>query len=120
MDRGTEFRGEFEELCVRMGCEVRRSKPYSSSTQGAVERVNRTIRDAITRTMGEYGSRRWIHELHHLVGAYNRTPHSAHKLSPLLVHRGRGTLMQLDAEVTRRLKVTADRMVRSVARENAK
>jgi transposase InsO family protein len=121
VDRGGEFMADVLEVCARYGVEVRRSKPYSSQTQGAVERVNRTIREAVTKAMGEYGTRKWLHQLHLIVGSYNRTPHSAHQLTPLLVHRGKKSRPQsLDVEVSRRLKATAAKMLKRVARQNAK
>ena len=89
VDNGGEFQGDTPDVCERYRVEVRRSKLYSSQTQGAVERVNRTVRKAITKAMGEYDTRKWLHQLHLIVGSYNRTPHSAHQLTPLLVHRGK-------------------------------
>ena len=103
-----------------MNVKIKRSAPYASSTQGAVERFNRTLRDGITSAMGEYGSKKWVHQLHHIVGAYNRTRHGAHQMTPMMVHRGRDKLRNLDAEIDRRLRKTAAAMKRRVERQNAK
>ena len=119
-DRDGAFRAETDDVATKFNVEIRRSKAYSSSTQGAVERLNQTLRAAIAKAMGEYGSKKWTHMLPHIVGAYNRAKHKAHGFTPMMAHRRHDQLMPLDVEIDRRLRITAKRMVRQVARANEK
>ena len=119
-DQGKEFMGEVVELSRSMGFKLAKSLPYSSSTQGLVEVYNRTIRGMLSKATDERGSKSWLPLLHHMVGAYNRMKHSSHGLRPLEVMRGRSHLQVLDHEVARRLRLNAAKMVRMVARQNAR
>ena len=42
-DNGTEFKGEFEALCIALKVKHVRSAPYTSHSNGQVERLHRTI-----------------------------------------------------------------------------
>ncbi|KAK0425627.1 hypothetical protein QR680_009293 [Steinernema hermaphroditum] len=50
-DQGTEFAGVTKELADRMGIDRRVSTPYHSQTNGLVERMNRTIKDLLVKSL---------------------------------------------------------------------
>jgi hypothetical protein len=119
-DQGKEFMGEVVELSRSMGFKLAKYLPYSSSTQGLVEVYNCTIRGMLSKATDERGSKSWLPLLHHMVGAYNRMKHSSHDLRPLEAMRGRSHLQVLGHEVARRLRLNAAKVVRMVARQNAR
>ena len=89
-DGGGEFvNGTINALCTRYGVQRRVCAPYNSQCDGAVERVNRTVRDAIKRIRYEYNTKNWETQLQQAVFAYNTIAHSTTGLSPFLVQRGR-------------------------------
>lgn len=91
-DNGPEFRNEhMDTLCERWEIKQRHGRPYKPSTQGAVERVNQTIKQAIEKYLLQQGAgaKRYIDVLHFLVFSYNTTQHSTTKYTPFEVHKGR-------------------------------
>ena len=89
-DRGGEFTGaSVTALCERYGVDHRLCRAYHSECMGQVERVNRTLKDALFRWMSENASRKWTEALPDIVWAYNSTVHSTTKFTPYEVQRGR-------------------------------
>ena len=43
MDNGAKFKGEFAAYCTAAGIRCKRSCPYTSHSQGVVERLHRTV-----------------------------------------------------------------------------
>lgn len=50
-DNGTEFKGEFDALCSALRIKHVRSAPYTSHSNGQVERLHRTIQDLTRRCL---------------------------------------------------------------------
>lgn len=50
-DNGTEFKGDFEILCMALKVKHVRSAPYTSHSNGQVERLHRTIQDLTKRCL---------------------------------------------------------------------
>ncbi len=50
-DQGGEFRGHFGAICSALGVEQHRISPYTSHSNGAVERLHRTVEDLLRRCL---------------------------------------------------------------------
>jgi transposase InsO family protein len=75
-DSGPEFRGKpFRELLEQYGVQHDRSVPYAPHTNGAVERLNQTIRSRLAAACHE-DQREWDKKLCGVVAQYNRVPHA--------------------------------------------
>jgi transposase InsO family protein len=116
-DNGTEFNNQdITELAERYGIDVRHGQPYKSNTQGAVERVNGTIRDSIFSYLKDHDSKRWVDNLHFFVYSYNTSVHSTTKLTPFQVHRRKNEVFRMDQFVKKNLQKNAEKMVKRFAR----
>jgi transposase InsO family protein len=118
-DNGTEFNNQdITELAERYGIDVRHGQPYKSNTQGAVERVNGTIRDSIFSYLKDHDSKRWVDNLHFFVYSYNTSVHSTTKLTPFQVHRRKNEVFRMDQFVKKNLQKNAEKMVKRFAKSN--
>ena len=80
-DNGREFVGpEFEEMLQLNNIKHILSTPYTPSSNGAVERINRTIIQYLRMSITDYTM--WDKELPRIVLIYNHTEHSQLGLSP--------------------------------------
>ena len=70
-DNGGEFEADATVLCERFGVQQKKSLPYSSKTQGQVERTNGIIRNAVVKYMAESKTRIFVPALPSLIYAYN-------------------------------------------------
>ena len=74
-DNGPEFRGApFKELLRRYGIEASYSIPYRPQTNGAVERLNRTVKEKLA-TVCHRDTHHWDKEVYKVMAQYNRMPH---------------------------------------------
>ena len=81
-DNGREFTAEdFKEVMREFNIRHIFSTPYHPSSNGAVERVNRTIIQLLKGTADRDGTE-WDDKLYKVVVSYNSTTHSQIKLSP--------------------------------------
>ena len=81
-DNGPEFRGKpFKDLLSRYGIRHENSIPYAPHTNGAVERLNRTIKEKLA-IVSHGESRRWDTHVHNVIAQYNRMPHSETGVPP--------------------------------------
>ena len=88
-DNGTEFTGkEMQELMALRDIDHRFSEAYKPQTNGAVERFNQTLKEALNRYCADHGSKRFIDALQSLVESYNTTKHNTTKQTPFQSHRG--------------------------------
>ena len=72
MQRGEIFRAHaFEYACARLGIKHRLTKPYHPWTNGQVERMNRTIKEATVHTYHYENHEQLQLHLRHFVNAYN-------------------------------------------------
>jgi hypothetical protein len=80
-DNGPEFRSaKFSSTLSKYGITHSRSTPYKPSSNGGVERVNRTIAEVLRSSIGHSSS--WDLELARAVMIYNTTVHRELKMSP--------------------------------------
>jgi transposase InsO family protein len=76
---GGEFRSSFDKLLLAEGIKHITSKPRKPQTNGAVERLNKTISDKLTeRSINKTSGVRWNFtlDLQQIVSSYNATVHS--------------------------------------------
>ena len=84
-DNGSEFLVQFQDhLKNKYNQKVIHSQAYNPSSQGCVERVNKTIKTAIFKAMTRYNSKRWIDLLPLILTNINNAPQST--LLPKLFH----------------------------------
>lgn len=86
-DNGSEFFDIGKELQSR-GIMVRRGRSYKPSSQGQVERTNRTLKQAFYMDFLASENYEWNKGLHEKVYAYNTMVHSAIRKTPYEIHRG--------------------------------
>lgn len=80
-DNGKEFYNkDFQNLMMKYG--IRHYSTYSSIKAGMVERVIRSIKNAVYKHFTATGSWRWTNSLSKLVNNYNAAKHSTIKCSP--------------------------------------
>ena len=95
-DQGKNFQSDtMKELCKQLGVKQLRTTAYHPQTDGAVERVNRTIGDMLTTHVYK-NPREWDEHLNYVVAAYNRTPHSSTGETPFFLLKGRDALEPTD------------------------
>ena len=81
-DNGPEFiSDEFSEFLAESGINHKRTMPYCPTSNGAVERVNKTVQNLIKTLLSEKDGS-WDEHLSRAVIAYNNTPHTAISMSP--------------------------------------
>ena len=86
-DNGGEFVEISQELSDR-GITVRKGRSYKPSSQGQVERTNRTLKQAFYMDFLASENYHWVGGLPEKVYAYNTMVHSAIRKTPYEIHRG--------------------------------
>ena len=86
-DNGGEFVDIAKELSNR-GIAVRKGRSYKPSSQGQVERTNRTLKQAFYMDFLASENYHWVGGLPEKVYAYNTMVHSAIRKTPYEIHRG--------------------------------
>ena len=88
-DNGTEFRNEqVAQLCVRFSVTQTFSRSHHPQANGAVERVNQTLKRSLYKTMIMYSSAKWWEFLPYVVFSYNTSRHRITSQPPFLLQRG--------------------------------
>jgi hypothetical protein len=104
-DRGSEFDVEFSKaMKAKYNIKVIHSQAYNPTSQGAVERLNKTIKTALNAQMTKYRSKRWVDLLKLVITNINTSPHSTTKAVPLEVMRGQAD----DGKVLKNIKKVAE------------
>jgi len=81
-DRGAEFEGSvLSEVCRLMEIDKIRMTSYKPSTNGALERVHRTLNTMLGKIVSEQ-QRDWDSHVPYVLAAYNATDHSATGYTP--------------------------------------
>ena len=112
-DNGGEFTShEMKALALSYGIELRNSLPYRPQTNGAVERVNGTLKRAIQSYLADHDTKVWYDALPRIVMSYNTSRHSTTKRRPVEVlyaveHKDN----LLRTLVKENIQAAADRMV---------
>jgi len=88
-DRGAEFEGNiFREMCEMLGVDKIRTTSYKPSTNGALERMHRTL-NTMLRKMVDEKQRDWDAHVAYAMAAYNATVHSSTGFLPNRLLYGR-------------------------------
>jgi len=88
-DRGAEFeRNIFREMCEMLGVDKIRTTSYKPSTNGALERMHKTLNTMLGKMVDEK-QRDWDAHVAYAMAAYNATVHSSMGFSPNRLLYGR-------------------------------
>lgn len=87
-DNGSEYQGEFKALLLSLNIKQRLSQPYMPRQNGLVERTNRTLLDALKRTIHSNPDT-WESALPKCLHGYRITRHSSTGYSPYRLMYGR-------------------------------
>jgi transposase InsO family protein len=110
-DNGSDFKTQFEKhMKNKYNIRVIHSQAYNPSSQGAVERFNKTIKSMIYQFMTRFDSQRWIDLLPSLVANYNSTVHSSTRQRPIDI-MGNMADASLVGQVYDRLKKKAEKVI---------
>lgn len=58
-DNGAEFKGAVDDLCAIYGVKRKRTAPYTSHSNGMVERLHRTVEDLMRRCLVTLDPKHW-------------------------------------------------------------
>ena len=111
-DRGSEFESQlFSQLMKWMEIDKLRTTAYQPSTNGAVERVHRTLNTMLGKVVSDT-QRDWDEKLPAVMAAYRASVHEATGYSPNRLFLGREVRMPLDLVMG--LPPDSDRQVSSM------
>jgi hypothetical protein len=82
MDNGTEFKGQFEDLCKELNIKIRHTRSYSPQANGIVETSNKAVRKLIRFLMVQNNTYRWSSFLDSIETNRNNTYNSSIKNTP--------------------------------------
>ncbi len=82
-DNGSEFQSLMEKSLAEMGIKTIHSQAYNPRSQGAIERLNRSLKSAIFSLMTRNKTNRWIDMLEPLTENLNTTVHESTGYRPL-------------------------------------
>lgn len=81
-DQGKQFESRlFQEMCRLFQIDKTRTTPYHPQSDGMVERMNRTIKDMLSKYINA-NQTDWDRFVDGIVLAYNTTPHETTRISP--------------------------------------
>jgi len=88
-DRGAEFEGSLmKDMCELLEIDKIRTTAYKPSTNGALERVHRTLNVMIGKSVNE-NQQNWDAHVAYVMASYNATTHSATGFTPNMLVNGR-------------------------------
>ena len=74
MDNGKQFdSNKFKDFCTSIGTKIVFTSVYHPESNGAVERANRVIFSAISKTLFNLRKGKWVEELPKVVWSHNTT-----------------------------------------------
>ena len=95
-DQGRQFESDLvKHLCQLLGIDKTRTTPYHAQSDGMVERLNRTLKDQLSKYMAQTGGE-WDQFLPQVELAYNSSVHSSTGFSPFFLVHGREANLPLD------------------------
>ena len=95
-DRGAEFESQlFKELCRILGCDKIRTTAYKPSTNGAIERLHRSLNSMIGKVI-DLDQRHWDEQVPIVMAAYRASRHEATGYTPNYLMFGREVSMPVD------------------------
>ena len=81
-DNGSEFGKEFTDMLRSHGIIHIKSRPYSPTSQGLVERFNDTMKTRLGTLMNMNHTKQWVQYLDQVIDSYNSTKHSVTGYTP--------------------------------------
>ena len=95
-DRGAEFESQlFKELCRILGCDKIRTTSYKPSTNGAIERLHRSLNSMIGKVI-DLDQRHWDEQVPIVMAAYRASRHETTGYTPNYLMFGREVSMPVD------------------------
>lgn len=82
-DNGSEFQAGMQRALSQRGIKLIHSQPYQPRSQGAVERLNKSLKQPIFNLMAREGTKRWIDFLQPLIENLNSSKHESTGYTPL-------------------------------------
>ena len=106
-DNGSEFQAGMAAALAKQNIKMIHSQPYQPRSQGAIERLNRTLKSAIFELMTRLDDKRYIDFLPSLIENFNSSIHTSTGYKPLDIMKA----MPLSADVIEKIH---SRMLRRV------
>ena len=100
-DNGGEFAKSTEEYLKGKGIKMIHSAPYNPRTQGAIERLNKTVKSTLYRMMHVAGSADWVSILQDIISNYTNTTHATTQWKPAELKEAKLTDAEMEAVTTR-------------------
>lgn len=99
-DQGKEFDNNLmAALCLLLGVDKVCTTPYQTSTNGAIERMHRSINSLLAKCVDE-NQRNWTDVLPQVMSAYRCAVHESTGYSPNFLHFGRDIRLPVDLMFT--------------------
>lgn len=94
-DNGKEFlTNDLKNILKQTGTKHVTSIPYHPRTQGAVERLNGTLKTMLHRYMTNNSTKNWVNALSDITHNYNNSIHSVIKKTPISVFQGKYKVLE--------------------------
>ena len=84
-DNGSEFQSQMSTALQQRGIKLIHSQPYNPRSQGAVERLNKSLKQPIFSLMARHQTHRWIDFLAPLIENLNTSKHESTGFTPLFL-----------------------------------
>ncbi|KAL1248875.1 hypothetical protein QQF64_022193 [Cirrhinus molitorella] len=99
-DQGTHFTGQvMQSMCKMLNIKQRFHLPYRPQSSGIVERLNRVIKENITKQIAQHQNK-WIDALPTVLTVLRATPSKATGISPFELMTGRVMKLPIDPEIS--------------------
>lgn len=99
-DQGSHFTGQImKTICKMLNIKQRFHVPYRPQSSGMVERVNRSIKESISKHISQHKNR-WTDALPTVLTTLRATPSKATGISPFELMTGRVMKLPIDPELT--------------------
>ncbi|HRP37153.1 MAG TPA: DDE-type integrase/transposase/recombinase [Candidatus Dojkabacteria bacterium] len=97
-DNGPEFQTEVDALLKELGIKHVKSLAYKPTSQGAIERFNRTLKQRLYHWMSIYGTKTWVDLLPKVLEGYNNSVHSTTHKKPIEVYNSNDNVLRKDVQ----------------------
>jgi IS30 family transposase len=95
VDNGKQFDcNKFKEFCTSIGTKLAFASVYHSESNGAVERANRAVFSAISKTLFNLHKGKWVEELPKVVWSHNTTASRTIGFTPFKLLYGEEVMLQ--------------------------
>jgi len=99
VDNGKQFDSDkFKEFCRSIGTKIAFASVYHPESKGAVERANRVIFSAISKTLFNLRKGKWVEELAKVVWSHNTTASRTTGFTPFKLLYGEEAMLPEEAK----------------------